>query len=182
MVGRFCRFTKHFLTSSTSAQPPLALNRHCSGSLSSAHPDSQTPFKCCSGSSPSSHPLLNPDFGHPLLLATCPLPVSTARHEFDRLYATLYKLLLWDPGAQNSGTHKKQCIRSLMAHPIFIHGISCLSRCICLEYRSFQAEIRTSPSKSSRMGSAMRSSSFSSLGTLRTVADKKLNGYRFIPT
>jgi hypothetical protein len=55
--------TKHFLPGSTSAQPPLTQHRRSSVLMSSAHPRAQTPFKCCSGCSPSPHPCSVPVLG-----------------------------------------------------------------------------------------------------------------------
>jgi hypothetical protein len=72
-------------------------------------------FACCSCSSPSPHPSLSPDFGQPLLLATCPLPVSAVSHEFDQLYATLYRV---------AHTH-----RPLSSKPLGRTSMSAIPRC-----------------------------------------------------
>jgi hypothetical protein len=76
LINRFCRFM--ILSIFLPAQLQLNLRSPCTatsrGSSSSAHPYSQTPFKCCSGSSPSPHPSLSPDFGPRSywLLTPCP--------------------------------------------------------------------------------------------------------------
>jgi hypothetical protein len=79
LIDRFCRFM--ILSIFLPAQLQLNLCSPCAatsqGSSSFAHPDSQTPFKCCSGSSPSPHlhlalhsvPILDPRSNAALIIS-----------------------------------------------------------------------------------------------------------------
>jgi hypothetical protein len=80
-------------------------------------------------------------FWTPFLLATYPLPVSAVPHEIGQLYATPYRMLVWDPGAQSSATHQKMAIQShgasylsFMAYLVF-HVASALQHLLVLTHR-----------------------------------------------
>jgi hypothetical protein len=100
--------TKHFLTGSTSGQPPLTLVL-------------RTPSKCCSGCSPSPQPCSVPVFGPLPWLDNCPLSMPAVSW-INQLYAMLRQgplALFGNPGPENMPFPRNGTFRLSAVHSFF---------------------------------------------------------------